>query len=201
MRTTDTPLFPLSTVLYPGGHLGLRIFEPRYLDLVRECSGSGQPFGVCALLEGQPETAPAQRMTSAAAATGTLARIIDFNTQPDGLLGIQAVGERRFRVTQTRVAANGLLRGDIELLTEDEAMPVPPEYGLIATLLGRLLEQAGSALPAHLRQQVDDASWLGYRMGELLPLSIHERQLLLETDDPADRLQQLLYILPRFQRE
>jgi Lon protease-like protein len=71
----------------------------------------------------------------------------------------------------------------------------------VATLLSRLLEQAGSALPTHLRQQVDDASWLGYRMAELLPLSINERQLLLETDDPAERLQQLLYILPRFQRE
>lgn len=202
MQTTDTPIFPLSTVLYPGGHLGLRIFEPRYLDLVRECTGSGRPFGVCALLDGEAEAAdPEIGQRSSAATTGTLARIIDFNTQPDGLLGIQAVGERRFQIGNSWIASNGLLRADIALLDEPEAMPVPPEYGLIATLLGRLLEQAGSQLPPHLRQQLDDASWLGYRMGELLPLSINERQLLLETDDPAERLQELLYILPRFQRE
>ncbi len=202
MQLTDTPIFPLSTVLYPGGHLGLRIFEPRYLDLVRECSGRGRPFGVCALLEEDSDSADHDAAPrSSAATTGTLARIIDFNTQPDGLLGIQAVGEQRFQIGNTWIASNGLLRADIELLDEAEPMPVPAEYGLIATLLGRLLEQAGSHLPPHLRQQLDDASWLGYRMGELLPLSISERQLLLETNDPAERLQELLYILPRFQRE
>ncbi len=200
MQISDTPIFPLSTVLYPGGYLGLRIFEPRYLDLVRECSGRGRPFGVCALLAGERETAEPDASLNAAT-TGTLARIMDFNTQPDGLLGIQAVGEQRFQIGRTWIASNGLLRADIELLDEPDPIPVPAEYGLIATLLGRLLEQAGSQLPPHLRQQLDDAGWLGYRMGELLPLSINERQLLLETNDPAERLQELLYILPRFQRE
>ena len=197
----DLPLFPLGTVLFPDGHLPLRIFEARYLDLVRECSRSGQPFGVCAVLPDPDAEADSEATTTTAAATGTLAHIIDFNTQPDGLLGIQAVGGRRFHVEHSRVASNGLLRARVQLLPEAAPLPVPPEYGLLATLLDRLLERAGNALPERLRQQRDEASWLAWRMAELLPLALTERQQLLEIDDPPLRVQRLLELLPRFQRD
>lgn len=196
----DLPLFPLNTVLYPEGHLSLRIFEARYLDMVRECSGQGLPFGVCAVLPA-PEEASGQGQLSTAAATGTLARIVDFNTQPDGLLGIQCVGGQRFHVRSTRIAGNGLLRAQVDFLAEPDPLPVPAEFVLLATLLDRLLERAGNSLPPHLRVQRDEAAWLGWRMAELLPLSISERQQLLELDAPCARLQRLVEILPRFQRD
>ena len=80
---SDLPLFPLNAVLFPGGELALRIFEPRYLDLVRECTRQERPFGVCLILDGAEAGAPAMP-----AAVGTLARIVDFEARTDGLLGI-----------------------------------------------------------------------------------------------------------------
>jgi len=199
MEMDDIPLFPLGTVLYPDGILNLRIFETRYSDLVRECTGNGKPFGVCAVLnqDRQNET----QSISEAAAIGTLARIVDFDVQSDGLLGIQAIGEQRFRALRTRIAANGLIRADLELLSVPDKQPIPAEFGLLNSILGRLIEQAGDQLPQSMRAPIDDADWLACRLAELLPLSLQERQGLLELDSPDERLAELLQILPRFQKE
>ena len=126
----EIPLFPLSTVLFPGGPLQLRIFEPRYLAMVRECARSDSAFGVCLILSGREAGMPAEP-----AAVGTLARISDFYTLPDGLLGIGAVGGARFRALRTRVREDGLLLGTIELWDDEPAIAVPPEFGLLATIL------------------------------------------------------------------
>ncbi|MCB1605547.1 MAG: LON peptidase substrate-binding domain-containing protein [Xanthomonadales bacterium] len=198
MEITDLPLFPLATVLYPDGILNLRIFEARYLDLVRECTREGKPFGVCAVLGSEPHDGAARN--SEAAAIGTLARIIDFDAQSDGLLGIQAVGGERFRALRTRIAANGLIRADVEITPTPDKRPIAPEFGLLNSILGRLIEQAGDQLPQAMREPVDDADWLACRLAELLPLSLQERQILLEMDEPEQRLEELLQILPRFQK-
>ncbi len=198
MQMDDIPLFPLSTVLYPEGILNLRIFEARYLDLVRECTRDSKPFGVCAILSSEGQEG-GERLGEAAA-VGTLARIVDFDAQDDGLLGIQAIGGERFRALRTRVAENGLIRADLALSALPQKAPVPAEYGLLNSILGRLIEQAGDQLPQAMREPVDDANWLACRLAELLPLSIHERQGLLEMDLPEQRLNELLQILPRFQK-
>ena len=138
---TDLPLFPLSTVLFPGGCLELRIFERRYLDLVRDCSRDGSGFGVCLILDGAK---PASRRVPAA--VGTLARITDFYTLPDGLLGISAQGGERFEVAATRVRDNGLVHADVRFWADEPELAVPPEYALLATILERLLEQIGGDL-------------------------------------------------------
>ncbi|MBB3227765.1 hypothetical protein FHW69_002397 [Luteibacter sp. Sphag1AF] len=191
----DLPLFPLSSVLFPGGQLQLRIFEPRYLDLVRECARSDSSFGVCMILEGREAGVPA-----VPAAVGTLATITDFHTREDGLLGIVADGSRRFRVTRTRVRSDGLLRGDVRPWPEEEVLPVPPEFGLLTTILERLAEQMAPPWQKADRDRYDDASWVGFRLSELLPLDANECQHMLELDDPLQRLAELRDILPRFQR-
>jgi hypothetical protein len=191
----ELALFPLSTVLNPGGRLELRIFEPRYLDLVRECARSGAPFGVCLIVHGAEAGAPAQP-----AAVGTRARIVDFSTLPDGLLGIVARGGERFRVHDTAVRPNRLLVGQVELLDEPPAEPVPAESGVLAIILRRLAEQVGGELAAADHACFDDAAWVAWRLAELLPLELEERQQLLETSAPAQRLQLLAEWLPRFQR-
>jgi Lon protease-like protein len=195
MPLTDLPLFPLSNVLFPGAILNLRIFEPRYIDLVSECSRSGSGFGVCLILEGREAGEAALP-----AAVGTVARITDFCTLPDGLLGITAEGGERFQMASTRIRDNGLMHGDVRLWPIEPAVAVPPEHGLLATILERLLEQIGGAFAQVERSRFDDASWVGFRLGELLPLEQAEKQHLLQTTDPLQRLDQLQHYLPRFQR-
>jgi Lon protease-like protein len=191
----DLPLFPLSNVLFPGGHLQLRIFEPRYIDLVRECARTGRSFGVCMILEGREAGQPA-----VPAAVGTLATITDFHTRDDGLLGIVAEGGLRFRVTRTRVRSDGQVRGDIALWRAEEMMPLPVEFSLLATILERLADQMMPPWRHDVAERLDDASWVGYRLSELLPLDPDECQHMLELDDPLQRLAELRDILPRFQR-
>jgi uncharacterized protein len=195
-HATDIPLFPLSSVLLPGGELQLRIFEPRYLDLVRECTRSGTPFGVCLIAEGREAGLPA-----AAAAVGTLANIVDFTTRGDGLLGITARGGGRFRVTRTRVRSDGQVRGDVTYWPEEPAIEVPIELALLPTILERLIDQMAPHYRDAPRELYDDASWVGFRLAELLPLAPDEAQHMLELTDPAQRLAELRDILPRFQRD
>ncbi len=191
---TDLPLFPLASVLYPGGTLSLRIFEARYLDMVRDCARNNSGFGVCLILEGNEVGEP-----SLPAAVGTLARIVDFHTTDDGLLGIHAQGFERFQVRQTRIRQNGLIHASVDWLVEVESLPVPAECGLLATILERFHEQAGGEYARVERDRYDDAAWVGFRLAEALPLEPAERQLLLQLNDPVERLVQLMHYLPRFQ--
>ncbi len=195
MPLDDIPLFPLSTVLFPGALLPLRIFEPRYLDLVRDCARSGSGFGVCLMLERGEDAASG----STPAAVGTFARIQDFGSLPDGLLCITVLGGERFRVNSVRVRDNGLIHGAVRFWPDEGSVSLPPEYGLLADILERLLDRVGSAWADAPRACYDDAAWVGFRLAQLLPLAMHERQQLLEMTDPLARLQQLLHYLPRFQ--
>lgn len=195
MKRSEIPLFPLNAVLFPGGTLGLRIFEARYLDMVRECARAEGEFGVCLIMQGSEAGAPALP-----AAVGTLARIIDFDTLPDGLLGISVVGGERFRVHQTRVRDNGLVIGGIRTWPAEPVVPVPVELALLPTILERLAEQAGLSWRNGPRERYEDSSWVGFRLSELLPLGDSERQRMLELTDPVDRLEALRDALPRFQK-
>lgn len=191
----EMPLFPLASVLFPGGRLQLRIFEPRYLDLVRECTRHGTGFGVCLILQGQETGEPA-----VPAAIGTIARISDFHRDEGGLLGIVAEGGSRFRVARSRARSDGLLRGDVEVWPDEPEQPVPVEFALLQTILERLIETMAPQWRDAPRSAYDDASWLGFRLAELLPLDAGEQQHMLELDDPVQRLAELRDILPRFQK-
>ena len=191
----EMPLFPLASVLFPGGQLQLRIFEPRYLELVRECTRHGTGFGVCLILQGQEVGEPA-----VPAAIGTIARISDFHRDDDGLLGIVAEGGARFRVARSRVRSDGLLRGDVEVWPDEPGQQVPVEFALLQTILERLIETMAPHWRDAPRSAYDDASWLGFRLAELLPLDVGEQQRMLELNDPVQRLAELRDILPRFQK-
>jgi Lon protease-like protein len=191
----ELPLFPLATVLFPGAPMSLRIFEPRYLDMVRDCTRAGTGFGVCLILEGY-EVGEA----ASPAAVGTVATITDFHSTEEGLLGIVAQGGERFRVEHTRVCADGLLRGFVQPWSPEPGVEVPAEFGLLQTILERLVETLGPHWGSAPRSSYDDASWLGFRLAELLPLANPERQRLLELTDPLERLAELRDILPRFQK-
>lgn len=183
-------LFPLHTVLLPGASLGLRVFEARYLDLVRECGRNGRGFGICLILKGEEVGAPA-----AAAAFGTEARIEDFGQGDDGLLTLRVRGARRFHVERARVRDNGLQVADVRWCEPDPATPVRPEHGLLQVLLDSIIEKVGGEYARAERALFDDAAWVGWRLAELLPLHDSQRQELLQLDDPNARLDRLLALV------
>jgi len=185
----DVPLFPLHTVLFPDGPLALRIFEPRYLDMVSECLRNEQPFGVCLIQSGQ-EAGEAARPHL----TGTFARIVDWQRGDDGLLSISAQGDKRFHVQDTRVERDQLLRATVQPLTPEPSAPLPAECDYMADMLAQLFEHAGDVY-ADLPKRPDDASWVGYRLAEVLSLPLVRRQYFLELEDPLLRLSQLDQIL------
>lgn len=194
MISTHIPLFPLSTVLFPGGRLPLRIFEQRYIDMVRDCSVNGSHFGVCLLNIPEDNQHRATHLK-----LGTTAEICDFSTLDDGLLGIVAEGRQKFLIQSTSMRDNGLLMADVEILDEGDTVDVPEQFSVLSMIVGRFMEQLGDQYPDFHPAQLQDAHWLGYRLSELLPLENDEKQVLLQLGDPLERLQALLDTMPRFQ--
>lgn len=178
-----TPLFPLRTVLFPDGPLPLRIFEPRYLDMVSRCLRDDHPFGVLLLTAGA-ETGAA----TGTANVGTLARIADWYQGSDGLLGITALGTQRFRLRGIDRQDDGLYVGRLDLLGAEPVVGLPQRYLPLADMLAAILDDLGKLydeLPRHL----DDATWVGCRYAEIVPMSLEQRQQCLEFTDPIERLE------------
>lgn len=176
------PLFPLRTVLYPGGPLPLRIFEARYLDMISDCLKQERPFGVLLIRSGS-ESGPATTYE-----IGTLARITDWYQGSDGLLGVTAIGEERFRLIDHARQPDGLNVGDVEPLPDRQRLALPDEFRPLAGILAGVLDDLGR-LYESLERRYDDADWVGYRFAEILPISPEEKQYCLELEDPLERLQ------------
>ena len=159
-EAASLPLFPLHTVLVPGAALELRIFERRYLDMVRDCGRGGSGFGVCLILDGDEAGTPATP-----AAFGSEALIEDFDTTPDGLLSLRVRARRRFHVLRTRVRDSGLVVADIEWRDDDPASSprLRPEHALLAELLRRILAQVGSGSVDPSPLLFENAAWVGWR--------------------------------------
>lgn len=196
MADAALPLFPLNTVLFPRGPLPLRIFEPRYVDMVRRCMREGSCFGVV-LLQGGGETGP----VSGVAAVGTSARIVDFDLLKDGLLGISCRGERRFRLLRRWREDDGLNMGEVEWLDPAVSAPaavvaVPPEHRHLADLLRRVIPELGEVY-AGIEPRFEDADWVGSRLVEILPIGLADKQACLEMDDPLERLAVLSPLIRR----
>ena len=175
------PLFPLNTVLFPGGPLPLRIFEPRYLDMVSRCLREQSGFAVVLITEGE-ETAA----TASFAATGTEVSIVDFDRLEGGLLGISCIGRERVRVLEAWREDDGLNRGRVVAIDADPVLPVPAAQAWLTDVVRRVLPEAGDTY-RHVEMR-DDAAWVGNRLAEMLPLSLTDKQALLELTDPLERL-------------
>lgn len=175
-------LFPLHMVLFPGGVLPLRIFEMRYVDMVRNCMRSSSSFGVVLIRAGS-EVGPAQAFQ-----VGTAASIVDFNQLSDGLLGISCLGGQRFRITSGSVQADGLNVASVEWLEAEPVLSVPLRHAHLAELLESVLPRLGEAY-ANMDMKLDDAAWVGHRLAEVLPIPLAQKQYCLELDDPIERLE------------
>lgn len=189
MTTLSIPLFPLHTVLFPNGTLPLRIFEPRYLDMISTCMKGGQGFGVCLIKEGSEVGRAAETYE-----TGTLCDISYFNVDANGTLCITAQGNQRFHILSKAIQPNQLAIADVELLPNEAEIKVPREFLPAVDILRNLLEQLGYPF-AKLEKRYDDASWVGSRLAELLPLRLEHKQYLLQLDDPLQRLERLWQLM------
>ena len=183
VETLRIPLFPLSTVLFPGSMLPLKIFEQRYLDMAAACMKDNMPFGVCLIEKGSEvgETAIPHLI-------GTLATISTWEMEQLGILMITAQGGRRFRIIESTVGPGNLLEANVELLAESGPTPLPPERERLVPLLRRIVRDLGKdRMPEPHRY--DEAEWVGYRITEVLPIQNLAKQKLLELDDPVARLE------------
>lgn len=183
------PLFPLHTVLYPGGPLPLRIFEPRYLDMVSACLRQSSGFGVCLIRSGNE--------VGRAATTydiGTLAMITYWHMGHDGLLGITGCGQQRFRILSEEVQPNQLTMAEVELIPNEPEADIPAEYLPLVDLLRQMIEQIGHHYTA-IPKKYADAGWVGCRLAELLPLGLAQKQYLLQINSPVQRLERLAAVI------
>jgi uncharacterized protein len=184
----EVALFPLNTVLFPGGRLPLRIFEQRYMDMAKACLRDGARFGVCLIREGREVGAAA-----VPAEVGTLARIGAWDMPQLGLLHVTALGEERFRILERRVQRDGLARASIQMMQEDIDSAIPESCSSCVKLLERLIEQQGGLFePPH---RLDSASWVSSRLAEILPLPLPAKQELLELRDARARIERLNALL------
>ena len=214
LKLTSLPLFPLGSVLYPGGLLPLRIFEVRYLDMIGKCHKTGAPFGVVALTVGS-EVRKADASKTASKPTGdgfaqeefftvgTLATITEFSAPQSGLMVIRCVGAQRFKISNREKLKHGLWIADVERIDDDMVVAVPDDLKACANALGKLiksLQQRGipdDQMPLLAPYQLDDCGWVANRWCELLPLPLELKQRLMELDNPLVRLELVSDILER----
>ncbi|MDP9897820.1 LON peptidase substrate-binding domain-containing protein [Variovorax ginsengisoli] len=200
------PLFPLGSILFPGGLLPLRIFEVRYLDMIGKCVRNGTPFGVVGLVEGA-EVRVAGAVTERFHAVGTLAQIRLCETPQPGLMQVECIGTQRFRVHASEQQKHGLWTAEVQALADDQAVAIPDDLQHTAAALRRLIDTLeerrriehadGLRLPIAAPYRLDDCGWVSNRWCELLPLDAPLKQRLMALDSPLMRLELVSDLLAR----
>lgn len=194
LTLSSLPLFPLGSVLYPGGLLALRVFEVRYLDMVRKCRRAAAPFGVVSLTQGH-EVRQAGASQEQFSDVGTLATIEALDNPQPGLITLLCRGTQRFRILRRAQLTHGLWTADIEQIDDDVAVPVPDDLKMTATALAQVLqtlrqrEPGAQHLDAPTAAQLDDCGWIANRWCELLPVPLELKQRLMELENPMVRLE------------
>lgn len=187
--TRELPLFPLQSVLFPGGLLSLTVFEARYLDLVSDCLRTGQAFGVVCLRQGS-EVQKAGAITRFET-VGVSAELTEVDSDQPNVLRVKCVGRQRFRIGRSQQQADGLWNAEVSMLAEDPklapAEATIPTVRALANAIATLKQQGAEPfLPPY---SFDDAGWVANRWCELLPISLAAKQKLMELDQPQVRLQ------------
>jgi Lon protease-like protein len=190
-RHLDIPIFPLDTVLFPGGVLPLKIFEQRYLEMTKTCLRDGTGFGVCLINDGQEVGSPATP-----AEVGTIARIDKWDMPQLGIFHLMTRGTERFRILSTQTARDGLIRGAVAMLDAEPPALAAGRHAQCVEVLRQLVERFGEEHfpPPH---DYADASWVSCRLAEILPIDRFEKQRMLVANDAVARLDRVLHLLKR----
>ena len=186
------PLFPLRSVLFPGGRLPLQIFEQRYIDLVSHCMKTDSGFGICLISQGEETVRPGVHQQ--VERVGTYVRIVDWDQLPNGLLGITVEGRHKFSVLDCWARDDKLLMAAVQFAAEDylgqPALPLSEEHQSLVDLL-RDLAAHPMIESLDLDIDFDDSRQLAWRLSELLPVPMHQKQQLLALNDTDERLQEI----------
>ena len=179
----NCPIFPLRTMLFPDSRLPLRIFEPRYIDMVSKCMKDSLEFGVILSRESNdPKMFETYNI-------GTMAKIIDWEQGNDGLLGITAIGTNKFKLLGMNKQEDGLNIGDVEIIEREGDFKPTENFSNLVSLLKAILDDIN--LYNDDEKKLESASWVSYRFAEILPLKLEDKQKCLEIDDPIIRLNYL----------
>ncbi len=185
----NIPLFPLNTVLFPGGPLPLRVFEPRYLDMISYSMKTETPIGVVLIKNGD-EVGAAPEIYD----VGSISEITYWHKRTDGLLGITLTATQRFRVKDTQVSNSQLMTANIEVIENMAPLDVNDENKYFIPILEQILDQLDppfKTIPRH----TDNIEWISARLIELLPTELEVKQALLESDNIMERLAKIEFIL------
>jgi hypothetical protein len=190
-KPSGLPLFPLNTVVFPGGRLPLRVFEQRYLDMVKQAIADNTPFGICAIREGSETGTPAVPFS-----IGTRVHVTDWDMPQTGILHIDTQARERFVIRSVRTESSGLLIGEVESVSSEVCAAIPEELELAVEILRHIIDEYGDAhFPSP--HDFDNAVWVGYRLSEVLPLKLSIKQNLLEMNDSVMRLRILTEFLKK----
>jgi len=181
----ELPLFLLHAVLIPGARLPLKVFEARYLDMVTNCLKTGEPFGICLIKSGREVGEAGEPQ-----AVGTLAHVTQWEMQQAGILMIEVHGGERFRIRHHQKTGE-LVMAEVDLWPADPVLEVPSRYHEMVEFLRQAVE--GREFPEE--PNFDDASWVSWRLAELLPVIHDIRQRWLEMQDPVMRLADIQRVL------
>ena len=210
LKLTSLPLFPLGTVLYPGGLLPLQIFEVRYLDMIGKCHKAGAPFGVISLTEGSEVRRPNPAgpagdgfANEAFGNVGTLVSITKFSNPQPGLMMVRCLGTQRFEISTREKLKHGLWIANVTRLEDDQSVSIPDDLQRTANALGKLIKTLqerrlpDDQMPLRTPYQLEDCGWVANRWCELLPMPVDLKQRLMELDNPLLRLELVSDILDR----
>lgn len=191
----ELPLFPLSSIVLPGGQLPLRLFEPRYIEMVKNCFKTESGFGVCLIKDGKDSGRPAEPYPQ-----GTLVKIIDFDQGPDGLLHITAEGQQEFNLLTYAANSDDLLIGEVQLLDISKPIDMNSGYTDLSRKLAIILQYVEPNI-IYPDKQLDNPEWVCNRLLELLPLSAASKFELLQLPDTQSRLDALVGLKIEFSNE
>lgn len=200
LKLSSLPLFPLHSVLFPGGTLHLQIFEVRYLDLIGKCIKTGAPFGVVSLVEGREVR---QRSSAVGdgfaperfADVGTLATVAEWESPQAGLMKVRCTGGERFRISRHSQLKHGLWVADVDGLAPDTGVPIPEDLQVIADALDTVLQGLKdqdlppAQMPVQPPYQLQDCGWVANRWCDLLTLPPALKQSLMQLENPLLRLE------------
>ena len=178
MMKNNIPIFPLSSITFPGGYMPLRIFEPRYLEMVKNCVKDNTGFGITLTRPNSIEHYD----------VGTFCKITDWEQMNDGLLGITVRGKYRFKILKTEIQPDNLITADIESMDEPDFIGVPDELMPYSDFLKNILDQYPKFYHEDAPKYYTESGWVGSRLAEILPMSAKEKQVILETEDYLVRL-------------
>jgi len=186
------PLFPLGTTLFPGGVIALKIFEARYLDMMKRCLREDSPFGVVSILDNKPIDSDASALANFSN-IGTLAKLEEFDPIQPALYMTKSYGTQRFHVLDMKQEADGLWMGQVELIDADPEIPLPKEHEKVAAILHEIIaviksEDLLGDDAFKIPENLDDCGWVSNRLAELLPLPPAQKNHLLAQSNPRIRL-------------